>query len=338
MYPILRVGDSLVPSTRKASDGIPTLPRERHRGIEWSFCESALPKGCIDSLCDAPMVRAPCLQGYRSVGPAFLCGTLGTAPPFGVTSDVFRRPCHLTLAVASGTRRPRFAVDGENSSMSRYVQAAALKSKSRPNGFSLQVQCPGCKNSLGDLPHVEPHQPFVVTCSSCDFELKAVNGIWRALLPTRAAYFERFMANYQAVRAAEGRGSECLDYYLSLPYRDLTGANQAQWSIRAQTFRYLERKILPQLEALAVLDLGAGNGWLSYRLVQRGHRAAAVDLMTDCRDGLGAAQQFGQVLLQLFLRIQAELDNLPIANDEFDVAIFNHKTAAPGPSMAVTRL
>ncbi len=211
--------------------------------------------------------------------------------------------------------------------MSRYAQAATSKSKSHPSGFRLQFQCPGCKNLLGDLPHVEPHEQFVVTCSLCDFELEAVNGIWKALLPTRAAYFERFMSDYQAVRAAEGRGSECLDYYLSLPYRDSTGANQAQWSIRAQTFRYLERKILAQLEerhgSLAVLDLGAGNGWLSYRLAQRGHRPAAVDLMTDCRDGLGAAHHFGQVLLRLFPRIQAELDNLPFASDQFDVAIFN---------------
>jgi SAM-dependent methyltransferase len=69
--------------------------------------------------------------------------------------------------------------------------------------------------------------------------------------------------------------------------------------------------------------LGAGNGWLSYRLAQRGHRPVAVDLMADSRDGLGAARHFSQVLRDLFPCFQAELDNLPFADDQFDAAIFN---------------
>ena len=104
-------------------------------------------------------------------------------------------------------------------------------------------------------------------------------------------------SEYQTVRAAEGRGSEDPEYYLALPYRDLSGRNVSQWAIRARTFRYIERKILPPLEAvhpaaMKVLDLGAGNGWMSYRLALRGHRPAAVDLLTNDQDGLGRRRPF----------------------------------------------
>jgi ubiquinone/menaquinone biosynthesis C-methylase UbiE len=146
-------------------------------------------------------------------------------------------------------------------------------------------------------------------------------------LPQRSAYFQEFMTNYQKIRSAEGRGSATAEYYLALPHKDLTGANQGQWSIRTCTFRYLERKILPAIEAgrdpLEILDLGAGNGWLSYRLALRGHRPVAVDLMTDSRDGLSAAQHFSSNLGVLFPCFQAELDNLPFADSQFDIAVFN---------------
>jgi len=135
------------------------------------------------------------------------------------------------------------------------------------------------------------------------------------------------MADYQKIRSAEGRGSETAEFYLSLPFKDLSRANQAQWSIRARTFRCLEHKILSKIEAargsLDILDLGAGNCWLSYRLGLRGHRPVAVDLISDSVDGLSAAQHFRSNLGVLFPCFQAELDNLPFADSQFDIAIFN---------------
>jgi ubiquinone/menaquinone biosynthesis C-methylase UbiE len=147
------------------------------------------------------------------------------------------------------------------------------------------------------------------------------------MLPQRSAYFHEFMTNYQRIRSEEGRGSATADFYLNLPYKDLTGTNQGQWSIRANTFRCFERHVLPVLErgrkALDILDLGAGNGWLSYRLALRRHRPVAVDLLTDSRDGLSAAQHFSSHLGVLFPCVQAELDNLPFADSQFDIAVFN---------------
>jgi ubiquinone/menaquinone biosynthesis C-methylase UbiE len=74
---------------------------------------------------------------------------------------------------------------------------------------------------------------------------------------------------------------------------------------------------------LRILDLGAGNGWMSYRLASQGHSPLAVDLLTNDQDGLGAARHYKEKLRSLFPRCQAEVDNLPFIDGQFDVVIFN---------------
>jgi len=189
---------------------------------------------------------------------------------------------------------------------------------------SLHVRCPRCGRSMGGL----PVEDTTLVCSRCTVKMPCVRGVWKALLPEREAHFSRFVEDYQCIRAAEGRGSASADYYLALPHCDLTGRNSVQWAIRARTFRYIERNILPRIttlmrSSLRILDLGAGNGWMSYRLALRGHAPVAVDLMTNDQDGLEAAQHYKKHLPGLFPRFQAELDNLPFADGQFDLVIFN---------------
>jgi SAM-dependent methyltransferase len=192
----------------------------------------------------------------------------------------------------------------------------------------LRLRCPECQIGVGTLGDCEAGSPYFLVCRSCGYELRTSGGIVHALTAARAAHFDQFVVEYQVVRAAEGRGSDSSLYYLALPYRDLSGINQYQWDIRASTFRYLERAVLPGVEnrhksGMKILDLGAGNGWLSYRLALRGHSPVAVDLLINNRDGLGAAIHFKNALPTLFPRFQAELDNLPFEDSQFDAAIFN---------------
>jgi SAM-dependent methyltransferase len=163
-------------------------------------------------------------------------------------------------------------------------------------------------------------------CPSCDFQFENREGILCALPPQRRRAYARFLEEYLIIRKAEGRGSEDAACYLALPFHDLTGRNSEQWSMRGRTYRYFERRVLPQFEgdrALDILDLGAGTGWLSYRLAERKHRPVAVDILTDARDGLGAARHYRAELVQPFPLIAAEFDNLPFADAQFDLAVFN---------------
>ena len=129
---------------------------------------------------------------------------------------------------------------------------------------------------------------------------------------SRGATSSGLSTSTRSVREAEGRGQRNPEYYLALPLQDLSGHNQEQWAIRSRTYRFLERRILPELEAaharrsLTILDLGAGNGWMSYRLSLRRHRPVAVDLFTSDLDGLAAAVHYQQKLPALFPRFQAE--------------------------------
>jgi SAM-dependent methyltransferase len=152
--------------------------------------------------------------------------------------------------------------------------------------------------------------------------------IWRALPVERATYYARFIKDYEAIRTAEGRGSTDSSYYLRLPFVTYADRNINQWKIRAATYRYLKQTLLPRIRlnsqrAASILDIGAGNGWLSYRLSQAGMTAVAIDLLTNDLDGLGAAKHYDLYLECPFLRIQAESDRLPFCDAQFDAVIFN---------------
>jgi SAM-dependent methyltransferase len=132
---------------------------------------------------------------------------------------------------------------------------------------------------------------------------------------------ERFKREYSTVRRAEGWGSLDSSYYRALPYRDLSGRFGDIWRIRARSFGTFVRKVLVPLgrSRLTILDLGAGNGWLTYRLAQRGHAVIAFDLLDDPLDGLGAAHHYSSGLRAVL----AEFDHLPLGAQVADLAIFN---------------
>lgn len=208
------------------------------------------------------------------------------------------------------------------------IPAASADSKHH-SAHNLILQCPRCERPLGAISY-NTQSLFVpeIQCGGCGLQIQHEHGIWKALAPERLQYFDRFLTEYQLVRASEGRGSDDPGFYLALPFKDLTGRNVRQWAIRARTFRYIAHRILPELQErterrLRLLDLGAGNGWMSYRLALRGHLPVAVDLSVNSRDGLGAATHYLAELPTLFPRFQAELDHLPFADAQFDGVIFN---------------
>jgi ubiquinone/menaquinone biosynthesis C-methylase UbiE len=178
---------------------------------------------------------------------------------------------------------------------------------------NLPLQCTRCGAQL-----------FRLECPECTFIMRVDNGIVLTLPPERAQHFAQFIADYEGIRAAEGRGSESEEYYLGLPYKDTTGRNSRQWVIRSKSYDYLAKNILRQTGGRqSVLDLGAGNCWMSYRLALAGHRPVAVDLLTNNQDGLGAADHYCAYLSHPIPRFQAELTRLPFRDKQFDAVIFN---------------
>jgi SAM-dependent methyltransferase len=188
----------------------------------------------------------------------------------------------------------------------------------------IALLCPRCRQDCGAL---DTATDQAIHCA-CGYTIASVNGVWRALSPERELHFRTFMKEYREIRLSEGRGSRDPEYYFALPFEDLSGKNAWQWQIRAKTYDCFARKVLPEMEArvrrpIEILDIGAGNGWLSYRLAGRGHRPVAVDLLDDEFDGLQATRHYAGRLEHPFPAMQAEMDRLPFADGQFDAAIFN---------------
>lgn len=137
----------------------------------------------------------------------------------------------------------------------------------------------------------------------------------------------RWARAYARLRRIEGRGAGGESELFALPWVT-AGPLAAQWRIRARTFDVFLRRVVAPLErerrrALEVLDLGAGNGWLSARLAARGHRCVAADLRVDDVDGLAAAAPFARRLPRMFGRVAASFDALPLRPRLFDLVVFD---------------
>ncbi len=175
------------------------------------------------------------------------------------------------------------------------------------------LRCPRCFAPVDTL-----------DCAKCGFQMSVKDGVVQALLPERAEHYAHFIKDYEGIRAAEGRGSDAGDYYLGLPYKDASGRNRKQWEIRARSFDHLTKEVLPPAGlGLKVLDLGAGNCWMSFRLALAGYQPVAVDLLMNRQDGLAAGAHYDSHLPQSIPRFQAEMTRLPFQDRQFDAIVFN---------------
>lgn len=170
--------------------------------------------------------------------------------------------------------------------------------------------CPRCQVSLIQIAQDQ------LRCGNDALTFFQVDGIWRFLLPERESHYQRFIADYETVRRSEGRFSTNDSFYRALPFKDLSGRFAADWKIRAASYRALLKLFGAKSN---VLDLGAGNGWLSNRLSALGHRVCAVDLLVNSEDGLGAWKYYETE----FTAIQAEFVHLPIPNAAMEAVVFN---------------
>ncbi|MEE8477780.1 MAG: methyltransferase domain-containing protein [Gemmatimonadales bacterium] len=178
------------------------------------------------------------------------------------------------------------------------------------------LACPSCQGPLAS-------DGDGATCRVCRHAYEFENGVWRLLRPEREGYFARWIEEYDCIRSREARDfRHDPAQYKNLPERLPGSPHAAEWAIRRATYRLFMKRVIGA-PGQCVLDLGAGNGWLSYRLARAGHQPWAIDLRLGDADGLGAAQHYESALETLFPRCQAEFVALPFVDGWFDVAVFN---------------
>jgi SAM-dependent methyltransferase len=190
-----------------------------------------------------------------------------------------------------------------------------------PLGYE-QFRCPQCihEGKLGRL-HIESE---ILTCTECGQNYTCQQGVWKFLSPVSSLELAGFVSDYETIRRGEGKESLGADYYNALPYLS-PGQHQYEiWRIRAKSYEaLLAQVVIParmrQALRLRVLDLGAGNGWLSHLLGDDSTDCVALDVVDNDWDGLGAAHNF----TSSFLKVQASFDELPFAAGSFDLIVFN---------------
>lgn len=181
-----------------------------------------------------------------------------------------------------------------------------------------------------------PLAPVPVRCVECGALVVEREGVVRCATAERLARAQPFLAQYRTVRRADGHVMRSAEEYQALPSVSPTAANVDEWRIRQQSLDTLLRAFSTARRSARVLDLGAGNGWLSQRLTVLGHAAVAVDLNDDGEDGLAAAAASRVA----FARVQAGFEQLPFEAGQFDVVVFNaslHYADAPGTVLAEAR-
>ena len=156
-----------------------------------------------------------------------------------------------------------------------------------------------------------------VTCSACGERFEQRNGLYCFLGARRLAATQPFVRQYRCVRQREGYRVSTPDYYRMLPSVPPDDPHAQNWALRRESYGHLERLLADG--RCRVLDLGAGNGWLSHRLASLGHRVVAVDVLDDQEDGLGACRHYPTS----FPCVQADFDALPFAPSQFDCVAFN---------------
>jgi ubiquinone/menaquinone biosynthesis C-methylase UbiE len=205
--------------------------------------------------------------------------------------------------------------------------ATADSSKQKDEAKAMPVfayRCPQCHAPL------TPQRDELACVNKHRYRLK--NGIWPLLTAEARTRWAAWLKAYTTVRDEEGFSRAAPDsdlgpnaaYYMALPDYDLSGLYSATWKMRGRNYHDMAAHLKRQLPGeLSILDLGAGNGWMSRHLSEAGNRLCALDINMDDGDGLPTARVYFARLPIRFARVEGEMANLPFEDAQFDAVIAN---------------
>ena len=175
-------------------------------------------------------------------------------------------------------------------------------------------RCPGCGGSLA-----RERSATAIVCPGCGHRYPVRDGVAALLGAEELCAHAPFIDHYRRVRRAERWEVEATAI-ASLPYPASGNPHAALWRRRAASYRALLRTLAARGPRLRILELGAGNCWLSWRLAGLGHSVEALDINDDPEHGLRAAVVLPKISGSLCL-VHASLDRIPFADRQFDAVI-----------------
>lgn len=173
------------------------------------------------------------------------------------------------------------------------------------------LRCPACRGSLsGD---------DVLVCEACGRAYPVAEGIARMLDETAPGVAEKAREAEGWVAIARDQGwyepDDAVDAALPYLCRDL-GWDDLTWKANEHSFDLLLRTLRP---GMRVLEVGAAKCWGAPHVIGAGCTYVGTDILADASIGLGRGAFFERDVGP-FLRVQADGESLPFADDAFDVA------------------
>jgi len=155
-------------------------------------------------------------------------------------------------------------------------------------------------------------------CTSCDrtFAVTA-DGIPLMLHPDLRGAGEKLREAEGWLEKAKSEGwyepDDAVDAVLPFVNREL-GWNDPNWLANGHSFEVLLGRYIDGATGLRVLEVGAAKAWAARFWLARECEFVATDILVDDKIGLGRGAFYGD-----FGRVQADGENLPFADDTFDV-------------------
>ena len=165
-----------------------------------------------------------------------------------------------------------------------------------------------------------------LVCTGSGHLFPVLDGIPSFVRQEDRARLAEFSRQYREARLSEGWRPLTVDQALALPEGSPPGYLPLYWQVRRQTFRALVRLLAckgPSPQTGPAADLGAGTGWLAYRLAQAGYRVLAVEASLDAAFGLQAAEVFRAKVPERLLPVQGDLEHPPLAQGRTSLILLN---------------
>lgn len=182
-----------------------------------------------------------------------------------------------------------------------------------------RLACPYCRGELSlKSEDRDPVQKGKLMCTLGGHEFVVDDGIPRLLRSEDQERFKKMEAELDRFWHLEGWVVSNPRDMWGIPYKPPLTKQWLSWKVKARSLDRLKQILVPE-EYITVLDAGAGNCWLSFRLAQCGHSVLAMDTNVGLATGLSA----GAIYLQKvdFDRVQGSMTSPPLKPASFDAVV-----------------
>jgi len=190
------------------------------------------------------------------------------------------------------------------------------------------IICPICQSSALELVVEEEIENEIragkIICSKCQNVFKIQKGVIDLMgQVSQSAKIEVEEINK---RITQDKLDEFMNeqWLLSFPDNQLLGLNFYRDDVVRKSAEnailFFKKNLLPAKSK--ILEIGAGNCWLTARLAES-HDMVALDILPTSPLGLMTADVFMDQRKIFFERVLSDMSSLPFKNETFDIVIFN---------------